>query len=234
MVDILRGTNSHNQGVVMLLSPVRSSIAAAVLTLGLTTAAQAQNYSFSCVSNNSATNCATGVAQLGMTLAQGAGYVDFRFTNAGPLASSITDVYWDWTGASNRYTAGAITSSNGVSFSWGASPNNLPSGNGLTPSFSANLGADSNAPTRPNGVNPGEWVSFRLWTNLTSTAADLASGSMRVGLHVQGFANGGSESYVNRSTTVVAPVPEPEAYALMLAGLGVVGAVARRKRKQQA
>lgn len=218
----------------MQFSPVRTLVAAAVLSAGLSTAAQAQNYSFSCVSNNSSTNCATGEAQLGMTLTQGAGYVDFLFTNAGPLASSITDVYWDWTGSSSLYTAGAITSSSGVSFSWGASPSNLPSGNGLTPSFSANLGADSNSPTRPNGVNPTEWVSFRLLTSLTTTAADLASGSLRVGLHVQGFTGGGSESYVNRSTTVVAPVPEPEAYALMLAGLGVVGAVARRKRKQQA
>ena len=218
----------------MMFSPVRSMLAAALLSAGLSTAAQAQNYSFSCVSNNSSTNCATGEAQLGMTLTQGVGYVDFLFNNAGPLASSITDVYWDWTGASNRYTGGAITSSSGVSFSWGASPSNLPSGNGLTPSFSANLGADSNSPTQPNGVNPTEWVSFRLLTAVSTTAADLTSGSLRVGLHVQGFSNGGSESYVNRSTTVVAPVPEPEAYALMLAGLGVVGAVARRKRKQQA
>jgi hypothetical protein len=30
----------------------------------------------------------------------------------------------------------------------------------------------------------------------------------------------------------IAPVPEPETYALMLGGLGVVGFMARRKRKQ--
>ena len=218
----------------MMFSPVRSMLAAALLSAGLSTAAQAQNYTFRCVSNDSLANCATGEAQLGMTLTQGVGYVDFLFNNAGPLASSITDVYWDWTGASNRYTGGAITSSSGVSFSWGADPNNLPSGNGLTPRFRADLGADSNAPRQPNGVNPTEWVSFRLLTAVSTTAADLTSGSLRVGLHVQGFSNGGSESYVNRSTTVVAPVPEPEAYALMLAGLGVVGAVARRKRHQRA
>lgn len=221
----------------MLLSPVRSSIAAAVLSMGLATAAQAQNYSFSCVSNNSATNCATGVSQLGMTLTQGVGFVDFLFTNAGPLASSITDIYWDWADGEALFdnSTGTITSSSGVSYNWGASPQNLPAGQNLTPDFTAELGADSNAPrTQQSGVNPGEWVSFRFLTGVTSTAADLASGDLRIGLHVQGFANGGSESYVNRSTTVVAPVPEPEAYALMLAGLGVVGAVARRKRKQQA
>jgi len=33
------------------------------------------------------------------------------------------------------------------------------------------------------------------------------------------------------TTSTVTPVPEPETYALMLAGLGIVGAVARRRRK---
>lgn len=221
----------------MLSSLVRSLAATAVLSLGFGTAAQAQNYSFSCVSNNRLADCATGEAQLGMTLTQELGYVTFLFTNAGPLASSITDIYFDWLNPADTYEQGTISNSSGVSFDWGATPPNLPSGTNLDPDFTANLAADSNS-GRPgrmaNGVNPGESVSFRFATESTSTAADLANGNLRVGLHVQGFYGGGSESYVNRSTNIVAPVPEPEAYALMLAGLGVVGAVARRKRKQQA
>ncbi len=31
--------------------------------------------------------------------------------------------------------------------------------------------------------------------------------------------------------SIAAPVPEPESYALMLAGLGVMGFVARRRRQ---
>lgn len=217
-----------------LSSLVRSLAATAVLSLTLGGAAQAQNYSFSCVSNNSLANCSTGQAQLGMTLTQELGYVTFLFTNTGALASSITDIYFDWLNPASTYEQGTITSSAGVSYDWGATPPNLPAGTNLDPDFTANLAADSNSGspgTMANGVNPGEWVSFRFATEGVSTADDLLSGALRIGLHVQGFSNGGSESFVSGGTTPVAsPAPEPEAYAMMVLGLGVVGAVARRRR----
>jgi PEP-CTERM motif len=211
----------------MQLKTARSFIAGTAMALGLAAAAQAQTYSFGCVTFNSPTNCATGSSQLGLSFTQGVGYVDFLFTNTGTLASSITDIYFDWANAADTFSPGSITNSSGVSFSWGASPSNLPGGQNLNPDFSANLGADSNAPVQQSGVNPGEWVSFRFVTGTTDTASDLFSGDLRVGLHVQGFANGGSESFV----TVASPAPEPETYALMLAGLAMVGASLRRKRK---
>lgn len=215
----------------------RSAAAASALMLGLISAPQAQTYSFSCISNNSATNCATGANQLSMTFSQGAGYVDFRFDNSGPLASSITDIYWSWAGneALFDWSLSQITDSGaGVAFSPEATPDNLPGGNGITPQFTAQFSADSDAPIQPNGVNPGEWVSFRFFTTLTNTGEDLFDGALRVGLHVQGFGNGGSESFVNGgSTPIASPAPEPETYAMMLAGLAIVGGIARR-RKQQA
>ena len=212
----------------MLSSLVRSLAATAVLSLGFGSAAQAQNYSFSCVSNNRLADCATGEAQLGMTLTQELGYVTFLFTNAGPLASSITDIYFDWLNPADALAQGTIGNSAGVSFSWGASPNDLPGGNTLSPKMTAELGADSDAPAMHNGVNAeDEWVSFRFATGSSNPLQDLFAGSLRIGVHVQGFDSEGSESLV----AIAAPVPEPETYALMLAGLGIVGAMARRKRK---
>lgn len=215
---------------------LRSAALAATLALGLGGAAQAQNYSFSCISN-AGVNCTTGENQLSMSFSSGAGWVEFLFTNAGPLASSITDVYWDWADDVRRLESeGAlITPSNGVAYEWGANPGNLPGGASLPGGGDAELSADSDPPAQPNGVNPNESVSFRFLTGMNdTTGADLLSGLLQIGIHVQGFQNGGSASFVNGSTTPVAsPAPEPETYAMMLAGLAFVGGIARR-RKQQA
>lgn len=212
------------RGCMKLHRVVFAFIAAALIGFG--SGARAQNYSFSCITSGAATNCSTGQSQLGLTLSGGSSSVDFRFANAGPLASSIADIYFDWTNASYALsTSGVITDSGaGVSFSWGASPPNLPGGNGI--GFSADIAADSNSPVQPNGVNPGEWVNFNFSRPYADIANGLNTGQLRVGLHVQGFSDGGSASFV---TT---PIPEPEIYAMMLAGLGLMGFVASRRKSR--
>ena len=42
--------------------------------------------------------------------------------------------------------------------------------------------------------------------------------------------NAGNRAYGFGATVAVAPIPEPETYAMLLAGLGLVGAVARRRK----
>ena len=49
---------------------------------------------------------------------------------------------------------------------------------------------------------------------------------------ITGVANGTSGGLYNVTSTVTTPVPEPQTYALLLAGLGVIGFVARRRRPQ--
>nr|WP_195793161.1 FxDxF family PEP-CTERM protein [Roseateles sp. DAIF2] len=48
---------------------------------------------------------------------------------------------------------------------------------------------------------------------------------------VAGKTNGSSGIYALSSAATAVPVPEPETYALLLAGLGVVGFVARRRKQ---
>ena len=60
-------------------------------------------------------------------------------------------------------------------------------------------------------------------------------GDNRIGLYASlSDATGGPETFFVASAggSVTPPIPEPETYALMLAGLGVVGFVASRRRRQ--
>lgn len=211
-----------------------TKIAAALLLAGASLTAQANDYSFSCVTNNVAGDCAIGSSQLGLSVTTSDGYVDFYFTNTGPDAASLTDVYFDWLSPSFELsTVGSVITgsvftptSGGVSFSWGAAPPNLPGGAEAEIAFLADIAADSDSPrTQPNGVNPGEWLNIRFaGESFSNVVAGLDSGALRVGVHVQGYATGGSESFV------ATPVPEPETYAMLLAGLGLMSFVARRRR----
>ncbi|MBM4384411.1 MAG: hypothetical protein FJ091_13725 [Deltaproteobacteria bacterium] len=190
--------------------------------------ASATTLSFgTCVSNNNAGNCAIGSAQLAVSVAStGPNQVSFTFTNVGPSASSITDIYFD---DGTLLGIASISSSAGVSFSQGASPGNLPAGNNASPAFVATVGftADSDPPVQPNGVNPGESVTIYFDLQAGGTLQDvldeLADGRLRIGVHVQGYANGGSESLVNT------PLPEPGTLALLtLSSVGLLRAGKRR------
>jgi len=187
--------------------------------------AQALTLGFQSITSNNIGNIAIGEAQLFVEVTEVGTYqVLFTFRNIGLLASSICDVYFD---DGTLLGIALITSSAGVSFSLGANPGNLPGGNEINPPFQATAGflADSNSPVQPNGVNPGEWLEilFNLQNggSFLHVLNELSSGELRIGIHVQGFANGGSESFVN--------VPEPSTLLLLGAGLVGLGLLGRRK-----
>jgi hypothetical protein len=177
----------------------------------------------------------------------GNGQVHFIFRNAGPNASSICDVYFD--DGTLLENALITNSSAGVAYSITAKPGNLPGGNAISFNTSSpQLAADSDPPVQPNGVNPGEFVritfdlksgkSFAsiesaLQLSLDNPGVDMTDG-LRIGIHVQGFANGGSESFVNGPPPPqnILPVPEPASLAIWSLGMGLAGLGARRLRKK--
>jgi len=198
--------------------------------------AQAALFSFGCITHNSAANCATGESQLfvevtdaGWNTDTGYNQVLFTFINSGPDSSSIADVYFD--DGTLLGIASIDNSSTGVSFSQGANPGNLPGGNSIGFETTAGFLADADAPVQPNGVNPGEYlgITFDLLSGITyaDTIFALESATdLRIGIHVQGFADGGSESFVNNVTVV--PIPA----AIWLFGTGLIGLIGIARRKK--
>lgn len=214
-----------------------SAFCAALLAFGVWAApAKAVTLSFDCITNNdlTGTNCATGEAQLTVDVTSySPTQVLFTFKNSGPLASSITDAYFDdgsLLGIAFLIDADDNGGDPGVDFSQGASPGNLPGGNNASPAFVATAGftADSDPPTQPNGVNPNESLGIVFDLQSPGTYADvlseLANGTLRIGIHAQGYAGGGSESFINT------PVPIPAAVWLFGSGLAGLIGIARRCR----
>ena len=200
------------------------AIAAGAL-LSTATTASADTFGFSCITSNDPTDCGILEAQLRMDVtAVGTNRVQFRFTNTGPEDSSIADVYFDDLLPPMLGTPVTISSSAGVAFSSGCAPGNLPGGNpyGFTTSYCA----DSDSPVQPNGVNPGEYLEITYTLQGTSSFANviasLNSGDYVVGIHVQGFDNGGSVAGISHS------VPEPGSLLLLTTAIGVFPFIRRR------
>jgi len=190
-------------------------------------------YGFEAITANSTIDPGIGEAQLSVEVTPSGEDVLFTFRNAGPLASSITDIYFEdgtLLGIAN------IVNSTGVSFLQGANPPDLPGGETLQPPFNVTAGfsADSNPPAQPNGVNPDEWVGIVFNLENGKTFGDVIAAivlgftdpdpgndaSLRIGIHVQGFADGDSESFIM--------TPIPASVVLGILGLGVAGLKLRR------
>lgn len=186
-------------------------------------------YTFQNITNNNAVNAAAGESQLSVELIDlGGGSVEFLFKNSGPLASSIADIYFD-NGNLGTISGpiGFVNAVGNVSFSPNAAPGNLPGGNGIGFSTTPGLSADSDAPVQPKGINPGEQLGLALSGDYTDVIDQIAAGNLRIGIHVQGFADGGSESFVNAPPSAVVPAPG----SILLSGIGIsiVGFLRNRK-----
>ena len=232
--------------------------------LGVSAAQGAVYYQFEGVTENNPTDLEKAVQQIYVEIFAGETvnigtedepvwqeHVNFRFHNVGSYACFIADVYFeDGTLLASDYTA-EITVSDPelVAFSSPANPGSLPGGETIGFDMTGGFSADSDSPVAPNGVNnhPSdlEWVNFDFGLinekTFQTVILDLANGDLRIGVHVQGFAGGNSESLILEPGTCSdeppvgsgpPQVPEPTALAIWgaVAGLGLMIGRQRQKR----
>lgn len=212
----------------------RKYFAIAALSVGLfAVAARAGTVTlgFENITGTSATNAAAGEAQLRLTISMMGADVNFRFFHDGVAAATITQVYFDdrspLLGAAMLASSGA-----GVAFSENGAPPVLPGGTNASPAFVETRRFTANSPPPMKGISPGEYLDIKfalLSGDFDTVIADIIAGDLRVGIHVQAFANGGSESFINGDPPIdpVVPLPTP----VTLAGAGLVGLMAIRRRR---
>ena len=204
---------------------------AAALLLATPRDSSAEIFGFDCISTGAPTDCAILEAQLSVNVTAGVepNQVAFQFTNSGPSASSISEIYFQdpipLLGA--LYS---ISSSAGVSYTSNCNPNNLPGGAplGFTTTYCAERSGN-----QQTGVNPGESVTI-IYTlqsgyDLDDVLAAINDGSYRMGLHVIGFADRGSVSGIDTPNT---SVPEPTSLLFVTTGLLLGGLGLNRRRKR--
>jgi hypothetical protein len=191
-----------------------------------------QTYGFYNITNNSAANALTGESQLLVEVLEkepdvgSLNLVGFKFINSGPADCAITEIYFQ-TGSILGF-ASIDESLPKVDFKEefigtdskgdAVSPVNLPGGESIDPKFIATT-ALSIEPVNPEpywGIEPGEWVeivySLKADKTYENIIEELENADLRIGIHVQSYADDGSESFVN--------VPEPASMALLaLSGL---------------
>jgi hypothetical protein len=172
--------------------------------------------------------------------------VSFYFHNSGPIASAVSEIYFDdGTLLSLSSVINSVVGTTGFNNDGSANPDNLPAGNSITPPFAASAGFSTDAQGNPSlGLNPGETMAmvFALQTGrtYTDTIAALNTGvnaptgvnDLRIGLHVRAIGTeGNSDSFVSWAGTPP-EVPEPAEFAMAALGVFGLGLGYRRMRQR--
>ena len=216
----------RNQIAICLVLAVLGSTASAVPS------SYENLYGFTGLSTNNPVNTAIGEGQLFVDVYTDADYAYFKFYNEVGERCSITNVYFDVVDGLLDVTSYVIDVSAGVRFSEGGSPGVLPGGESI--SFNVDFSAGAAAPSYHNGVDSADeyliiGLALQNGASFDDVLAALNAGDITIGLHVRGFEDGGSESFVNTT----APVPEPSSVFLVafgaLAGLATLRWRGRKK-----
>ena len=121
-------------------------------------------------------------------------------------------------------------------------------------SFSVSNTAGSNSGTIASAIDGNGWASFStsLWDSsiqlVAGTVTSLGAGAWSsifnyapltvagspYSIHIDGVTLSTSTQASYGGSMTISPIPEPETYAMLLAGLGLMGFVARRRQRNLA
>jgi hypothetical protein len=190
----------------------------------LSTEARAETFNFYNISGNFPPDAAAGEAQLTVDVTNpgGGSQVLFTFNNNIPDIGDdaklmfISDIYF----YDGELINPVISSSLGVAFVEPAIPSHIPSYKPPDDLTTFLTTGTTNPGTGQDGVDPGEWLSVLFTIKNTDNysyvelISDIYNDILILGIKVQGFAGGGSETFIT---------PVPGAVILGILGLGVVG-----------
>lgn len=198
-----------------------------VIAALIATAVQADMFGFSTITTN-APNREAIADQLYMdAVTVDASNSSVMFTNTGPAASSISEIYFgtDLT-TLDLNIEGWSSCSPGVVFDIsGANPPNPPGWQEFANWWSVTVAsAESENPESQNGVNPYECLMLDLSYNSSSTLSELLqSGEVQVALHVIAIGEY-SDTFVNDTDII------PEPASAMLIGITLSMGILIRRR----
>lgn len=175
----------------------------------------AELFPFYAITSNDSSGYAqfVGESQLHMDITVlSSGLVNLEFINSGTENSVVSRIYFDFTPELNLNLV-AINDGNGVEFKASqVNPSNLPAGHSIASIFSSDLGVAARNPSPHYGINPSDSVELIMsYADSYDFLDSLENEDLRIGLHVQSFDGGYSESFIN-------VVPEPGSLPLLFVG----------------
>lgn len=234
-------------------SALRSSLAIGVIALGASAPAQAIVYDFMMYRGASADLAWTGshlFVDVTEDTTSAANDVLFKFTNELPTLTPLdgygqptVSYFWFDTGAySSLFSSMSVTATSGVVNLVPRTPTShsyLPAN--FAPDYKFGLSTQYPQSSAIYGVGPGESAvmtgmlgageSFADVVNALSEGANAstATSGLRIGLLAYWLKGTGRDDAGYIQNSIVA-VPEAETWAMMLAGLGLIGFMARRRK----